>query len=258
MTNKKPKTLATAKPTVKAKTLPASFKTPNFARLDKVEIHYLFNVLRDATTAYIYLLIKMHADYKTGEFCNGTYKRLIELATPPKPERGRGLPGPSLEQVKRAVCDLISVGLLSRDAESNAAQGMLRLQVVVMRHPEEFAQYHDPITKKTEKLFMKGAAAIAEAQNAEERAAAEAQAAASATTTAPAAASSAAPAPSGSMAEELKRVADEAKQERRKAYFEENGYYPGEAKAKRGAKAAPAPAGAVAGASNFKTIGALI
>jgi hypothetical protein len=247
MTTKKTQTLATAKPTVKAKTLPASFKTPNFARIEQVEIHYLFNVFREATTAYIYQLIKMHADYKTGEFL-GNYPRLVALSTPPKPERGRSVPGPSLEQVTRAVRDLISVGLLSRDAENNTAQGQLRLQVVVMRHPEEFAQYHDPITKKTEKLFLKGAAAIAEAQKAEERAAAEAQAAVSAAQTrqtqesAPAptkaAASPAAATPSGSMAEELKSIADEAKKQRRQAYFEKNGYYPEEAKAAKAKKAA--------------------
>lgn len=109
-------------------------KTPELHKLGKEELHILFSVLRDPTTAYVYQVVAMHSDYETGEFL-GSYTRLVEHATPPKPERGRSLPGPSLEQVKRAVRDLVAVGLLSRDTGKNTVLGQLRLQVVKMMAP---------------------------------------------------------------------------------------------------------------------------
>lgn len=109
-------------------TLPATLSVPEFLRLEQGELNSLLHVLRDPLATQIYLLLLAHADFKTGEFLGG-YHRLMELCTPPIPERGRRRPGPSYWQVRRAVDDLIAARHVWRNAAANEAQGQLRLKV---------------------------------------------------------------------------------------------------------------------------------
>lgn len=116
--------------TVQAKTtsLPATMFCPEFLFLSHDELRILFNVLRDPLATQAYQLMLMHSNFQTGEFLGG-YHRLMELCTPPQPQAGKRRPGPSLQQLRRVVGDLIAEGLVSRDAAANAAQGQLRLQL---------------------------------------------------------------------------------------------------------------------------------
>lgn len=115
-------------------TLPATLLVPEFIRLVKGELHSLLHVLRDPLSTQIYLLLLAHTDFTSGEFLGG-YHRLMELCTPPIPERGRRRPGPSYWQVRRVVDDLIKQGLVWRNAASNEAQGQLRLKIVPRKNP---------------------------------------------------------------------------------------------------------------------------
>ncbi|CAN0455537.1 unnamed protein product, partial [Phaeothamnion confervicola] len=88
----------------------------------------LLNVLRSPLATQIYLILVSQADFKTG-WALVSYARLIELCTAPQPERGRRPAGPSLIQARRAVDALIGAGIVKRNAEKNAHQGMLHLQI---------------------------------------------------------------------------------------------------------------------------------
>jgi hypothetical protein len=240
-------------------TRPTAIRAPNYMAWQKNEIHVIWNLLREAITIQIYGILVMESDYKTGEF-SGTYNHIIELCTPPIPERGKRMPGPTMAQARRAIEQLVVNGLITRDADKNLAQGRLWLKVVTPRlKPELPKPLKEPIKDKTIKALKLGSTRInPDSPMDDEPLPTAGQSAPARSPAAAKPAAAPAPAPSGSMAEELKRIADDTKKQRRQAYFEKNGYYPEEAKAKKGAKAAPAPAGAVAGASNFKTIGALI
>lgn len=108
--------------------LPATLFAPEFIRFDQVELQALLNKLRDPITVHLYFLICTQCNFKTGELITN-YPRLIELCTPPQPERGKRLVGPTLWQVRRAIDWLISARLVVRNAAANEAQGMLRLKV---------------------------------------------------------------------------------------------------------------------------------
>ena len=103
--------------------LPATFFPPRFSNLDS-ELPLLVN-LKDPVAGWIYVLIKSHCVFKTGEFL-GSYARLMALMTPDKPERGKQRSGPSYKTVRRCIDDLEKIGLLKRST-SNEAQGQLRL-----------------------------------------------------------------------------------------------------------------------------------
>jgi hypothetical protein len=105
----------------------ADLKVPRYVRLDQAELHLLYHVLRDPLCAQLYTLLCIHSDFRSGELLTG-YARLIELCTPPQPERGPRRAGPSMWQVRRALDDLQGVGLLTR-GEQNEAQGQLRLYI---------------------------------------------------------------------------------------------------------------------------------
>jgi len=105
--------------------LPATLHVPDFIRLDKQDLSGLLNKLRSPLAVHTYLLLLTQMCYTDGEFLGG-YARLMELMTPPPPERGRRCKGPSYDQVRNAVDDLIQVGLVTR-GEQNAKQGQLRL-----------------------------------------------------------------------------------------------------------------------------------
>ena len=108
--------------------LPVTLFAPEFLRLEHIELQALLNRLRDPLTVHLYLLIVSQSDFKTGELVTN-YPRLIELCTPPTPERGRRLAAPSLQQVRRALQWLEEGRLLKRNKEANEAQGTLRLKV---------------------------------------------------------------------------------------------------------------------------------
>ncbi len=108
--------------------LPATLFCPDFLRFEHTELQALLNGLRDPLVVHLYFLIVSQADFERGELLTN-YPRLIELCTPPQPERGRRLKGPTLEQVRRALRWLESADLVRRPAASNEAQGQLRLRV---------------------------------------------------------------------------------------------------------------------------------
>lgn len=108
--------------------LPATIFTPDFIRLEGVELKHLLNTLRDPLCTQILLLVITQSDFKTGHLLTN-YARLIELCTPPQPERGRRMDGPTLKQVRRAIDWLEGCNLIKRDASENAAQGLLKLSV---------------------------------------------------------------------------------------------------------------------------------
>jgi hypothetical protein len=109
-------------------TLPATLFVPDFLFLEHEELRVLLHVLRDPLATHVHMLLLTHSNFATGEFLGG-YHRLMELCTPPQPERGKRRPGPSFEQLRRVVRDLIENALVMRNAAANAAQGQLRLQL---------------------------------------------------------------------------------------------------------------------------------
>lgn len=107
--------------------LPATFFTPGFVRLDAAELAALLHRYRDPLASHVFLLVAAHSVFESGEFLGG-YARLMELCTPPQPERGPRRAGPSMWQMRRAVDDLVAAGLVRRGTE-NQAQGQLRLWI---------------------------------------------------------------------------------------------------------------------------------
>lgn len=105
--------------------LPATLHAPDFLRLEKTELQALLNKLRSPLALHTYMLLLTQMRYTDGEFLGG-YARLIELMTPPAPERGKRMPAPSMWDVRKAVADLIALGLVTR-GEKNEEQGQLRL-----------------------------------------------------------------------------------------------------------------------------------
>ncbi len=104
-------------------------------RLEGAELAPLLQVLRDPLAVHLYLLLLVQMQYTDGAFLS-SYARLIELMTPPAPERGRRRPAPTYKQVRRALDDLISVDLVQRGRD-NAAQGQLRLWLVPRKTPKK-------------------------------------------------------------------------------------------------------------------------
>lgn len=103
----------------------AKLHTPEYLRLDKGELSTVLDMLRDPLVSHVFLLLQAFSDFSTGEFL-GTYARLMDLCTPPEPERGKRREGPSYKQLRRAVDDLVAVGMAAR-GETNETQGQLRL-----------------------------------------------------------------------------------------------------------------------------------
>lgn len=108
--------------------LPATIFTPDFVSLDGVELRPLLNQLRDPLCIHLFFLLVTQADFKTGQLLTN-YARLIELCTPPQPERGRRMAGPTLKEVRRALDWLEGCNLVKRDKAENAAQGLLKLTI---------------------------------------------------------------------------------------------------------------------------------
>lgn len=105
----------------------ARVHVPDFLRYAGGELEILVNVLRDPLARSVYELLQIGSVFQTGECCT-TYAHLIDMCTPPAPERGRRRPGPTYKQLRRAIDDLVGVGLAVR-ADTNEAQGQLRVFV---------------------------------------------------------------------------------------------------------------------------------
>ena len=113
---------------------PAAIHVPDFMRLEGAELVTLLQVLRDPLAVHLYLLLLTQMQYTSGEFLS-SYARLMELLTPPTPERGRRRSGPSYKQVRTAIEALISVDLVRRGRD-NEAQGQLRLRLASRAKPK--------------------------------------------------------------------------------------------------------------------------
>lgn len=103
----------------------AALRLPEFMRLEGAELVTLLHVIRDPLAVHLYLLLLVQMQYAEGHFL-GTYARLMELMTPPQPERGRRRAGPTYMQVRTALDTLVSCDLVRRD-QQNESQGQLRL-----------------------------------------------------------------------------------------------------------------------------------
>lgn len=106
--------------------LPAAIHLPNRVSLGFDELHALMHMLREPLAAHTYMLLRVQADFASGHVLT-TYARLMELMTPPQPERGARRPSPTYEQLRRVLRDLEALGMLRRDASQNAAHGQLRV-----------------------------------------------------------------------------------------------------------------------------------
>lgn len=125
--------------------LPAALHVPDYLRLEGDELHAVLAILRDPLAVHLYLLLLVQMKFTNGEFL-ASYARLIELCTPPQPERGRRRKGPSMKQVRRAVDDLAAVGLVIR-GDGNEAQGQLRLFLTPRKNAQKPALAYSRPTK---------------------------------------------------------------------------------------------------------------
>lgn len=111
--------------------LPATYFPARYLHITSEELAALLNQLRDPLCTHLYFLIEGHSVFDTGEFL-GSYAALMELCTPPQPERGKRRLGPTMRVLRRAVDDLEQIGLLQR-GERNCAQGQLRLFITKLQ-----------------------------------------------------------------------------------------------------------------------------
>lgn len=125
---------------------------PEFLRFSQGELVALLHVLRDPLPMHLYALLRTQADFSSGHALQ-TYARLMDLMTPPQPERGRRRPGPTYDQLRRAVADLESVGLVQRDAANNEAQGQLRLHL-----PHVAGAAHEREQRRAQRIKAQGLA----------------------------------------------------------------------------------------------------
>lgn len=103
----------------------AALDLPDFMRLEGLELVTLLHVLRNPLSVHLYLLLLVQMSYTEGHFL-ASYARLMDLMTPPSPERGRRRAGPTMKQIRNALDALIAVDLVRRGRD-NEAQGQLRL-----------------------------------------------------------------------------------------------------------------------------------
>lgn len=106
----------------------ATIRTPKFLTVRQIELGACLNKLRNPLSTHVWFILLAESDFETGEVLT-SYARLLDLCSPPRPEKGGRPTGPSQPQMRRAVDNLVSVGLVRRDAVRNEAQGMLRLYV---------------------------------------------------------------------------------------------------------------------------------
>ncbi len=108
--------------------LPSGVRAPKFVTLLQRELVTLLHVDRTAAAMQVYMLLLCISDFKTGQILT-SYDYLEEMTQPPKREKGGRRGGLSRDQIRRIVARLIEYGLVKRNAQSNEAQGQLRLYV---------------------------------------------------------------------------------------------------------------------------------
>ncbi len=113
---------------------PANIRLPDFIRLEGAELVALLLALRSSRAIHLFLLLMVQMGFTDGHFLS-SYARLIELMTPPRPERGMRRAGPSMKQVRNALDELISVDMVRRGRD-NEAQGQLRLWLAPRLKPK--------------------------------------------------------------------------------------------------------------------------
>ncbi len=110
--------------------LAADIYVPDFLRLDRAELGVLLQMVRYPLATHVYMLLKAHSSFTTGEFL-GSYARLISLCTPPATGRpGKTPEPPTIKQMRYALDLLEERHLISRNRANNAAQGQLRVRLV--------------------------------------------------------------------------------------------------------------------------------
>lgn len=107
---------------------PSGLRSPKFITLVQRELVTLLHVDRTGAAVQIYLLLLAISDFKTGQILT-SYDYLQEMTQPSTREKGGRRGGLSRDQIRRVVARLIEYGLVKRNAQSNEAQGMLRLYV---------------------------------------------------------------------------------------------------------------------------------
>ncbi len=108
---------------------PATITVPDFALLRKPELKILFNDLRWPLATQVFMLLVLHSDFKTGNVPDTSYARLMELCTPPTREKGGRGKGPTRDQLRYVVEQLIVHRLVKRNNTHNENQGTLKLTV---------------------------------------------------------------------------------------------------------------------------------
>ena len=136
----------------------ANVNLPDFLLLHRREMQAALNTGCMTCMALVWL-IAVHSDFKTGWFL-GSYRRLRELMTPPKPERGPKPAGPSLQEVRTALDKLIAAQVLWRDA-SNLHNKQLKLRVwprdVEAASADLTNSYNNRVEKRMNQAFMRSA-----------------------------------------------------------------------------------------------------
>lgn len=95
--------------------------------IHKDDVNQLLQAIREPLPCQVYLLLLVNCD--AGGLVKTSYASLIDLCTPPRPERGRSLPKPSMHQMRRAVGLLEAANMVYRNAEQNITTGHLWLMV---------------------------------------------------------------------------------------------------------------------------------
>lgn len=107
---------------------PSGLRAPKFITLVQRELVTLLHVDRTGAALQVYMLLLCISDFKTGQILT-SYAYLEDMTQPPTREKGGRRGGLSRDQIRRLVDRLIEYGLVKRNAQSNEAQGTLRLYV---------------------------------------------------------------------------------------------------------------------------------
>lgn len=107
---------------------PSGLRAPRFITLTQREIVTLLHVDRGGRALQIYMLLLCISDFKTGQILS-SYDYLEDMTNEPMREKGGRRKQFSRDQIRRIVARLIEYGLVKRNAQSNEAQGQLRLYV---------------------------------------------------------------------------------------------------------------------------------
>ncbi len=89
----------------------------------------LFNDLRWALACQVFMLLVMSSNFASGCVPPTSSGQLIDLCTPPSRHKGGRAKGPTRDQMRYVIEQLVEHGLVKRDASSNESKGALILTV---------------------------------------------------------------------------------------------------------------------------------